>query len=75
MAEQIMSEVITKAVAEATRVAIQTMAESQAQGMLSTTGSKLGSPTLKQPFQLGSNREIYRMEDIHSRGKKHAVHI
>ena len=43
-----MSEVIAKAVQEATRVVIQTMAESQAQRMLSTTGPKLGGPTLKQ---------------------------
>ena len=44
-----MSEVITKAVAEATRVAIQTIAETQVKRMPSTTGLKLGSPTLKQP--------------------------
>ena len=44
-----MSEAIVKAVVEATRVVIQTMAESQAQRMLSTTGPKLGGPTLKQP--------------------------
>ena len=44
-----MSEAIAKAVAEATRIAIQTMAETQAQRMLNTTGPKLGGPTLKQP--------------------------
>ena len=49
MAEQIMSEVITKAVAEASRVVIQTMAETQAQRMPSTTGPKVGGPALKQP--------------------------
>ena len=49
MAEQIMSEVIIKAVAEATRIAIQTMAEMQAQNIPNTAGSKLGSPALKQP--------------------------
>ena len=49
MAEQLMSEVIMKAVAEATRVAIQTMAKTQAQRMPSTTGSKLGGHMLKQP--------------------------
>ena len=49
MAEQIMSQAIAKAVAEATRVAIQTMVESQAQGMPSTSGPKPGSPILKQP--------------------------
>ena len=49
MAEQIMSEVITKAVAEATRIAIQTMAKTQTQRVPNTAGPKLGSPTLKQP--------------------------
>ena len=44
-----MSEAITKAVAEASRVAIQTMAETQVQRMPSTTGPKLGSPEFKQP--------------------------
>ena len=49
MAERIMSQAIAKAVAEATRVAIQTMVESQAQGMPSTSGPKPGNPILKQP--------------------------
>ena len=49
MAEQVMNEIIAKAVAEATRIAIQTMAEMQAQRIPSTTGPKLGGPTLKQP--------------------------
>ena len=44
-----MSEAIMKAVAEATRIAIQTMAESQVQRVPNTAGPKLGSPTLKQP--------------------------
>ena len=44
-----MSEVIAKAVAEATRIAIQTMAEMQAQRIPSAAGPKLGGPTLKQP--------------------------
>ena len=44
-----MSEAITKAVAEATRIVIQTMAEMQTQRITSTSGPKLGSPTLKQP--------------------------
>ena len=44
-----MSEVIVKAVAEATRIAIQTMAEMQTQRITSASGPKLGSPTLKQP--------------------------
>ena len=49
MVEQIMSKAITKAVAEATRIAIQTMAEMQTQRIPNEAGSKLGSPTLKQP--------------------------
>ena len=49
MADQAMSEVIMKAVAEATRIAIQTMAEMQAQRTASTPGPKLGGPALKQP--------------------------
>ena len=44
-----MSEVIMKAVAEATRIAIQTMARMQPQGITSASGPKLDSPTLKQP--------------------------
>ena len=49
MAEQMMSEAITRAIAEATRVALQMMAEAQAQKTQNATGPKLGSPTLKQP--------------------------
>ena len=49
MAEQIMIEAIAKAVAEASRIAIQTMAEMQAQRVPNTAGPKLGSLTLKQP--------------------------
>ena len=49
MVEEIMSEVITKAVTEATSIVIQTMAEFQAQIVPNTAGPKLGGPTLKQP--------------------------
>ena len=50
MADQVvMSEAIAKAVAEATRIMIQTMMEMQAQRTASTLGPKLGSPALKQP--------------------------
>ena len=50
MAEQVMmSEVITTAVAEATRIGIQMMAEAQTQRSESQLGPKLGSPALKQP--------------------------
>ena len=47
--EQIMSEAMTKAVAEATRVGIQAMAEAQAEQMHDTAGPKIGGPTMKQP--------------------------
>ena len=49
MAEQNMSEVIAKVVAEATKIAIQTMAEIQVQQMDSQCGPRLGGPALKQP--------------------------
>ena len=48
--EQIMSEAITKTVAEATRVAIQALAEPQAEWIHDMTGPKIGSPTMKQPI-------------------------
>ena len=48
--EQIMSEATARAVAEATRIAIQTMAEAQAERMHDKSGPKVGSPTLKQPM-------------------------
>ena len=49
MADQAMSEAITKAVTEATRIVIQTMAEMQTQRTASTPGPKLGGSALKQP--------------------------
>ena len=49
MAEQIMSGAIAKAVAEATRIVIQMMAEMQAQRTPNVAGPKLGAATLKQP--------------------------
>ena len=47
--EQIMSKAIARAVAEATRRAIQTMAEAQAEGTHDRSGPKVGSHTMKQP--------------------------
>ena len=44
-----MSEAIVKAVADATRIAIQTMAEMQTQSITSASGPRLGSHALKQP--------------------------
>ena len=49
MAEQNMSKVIAKAVAEATKIAIQTMTEIQVQQIDSQHEPRLGSPALKQP--------------------------
>ena len=49
MAEQNMSNVIAKAVAEATKIAIQTMADIQVQQIDSQCGPRLGGPALKQP--------------------------
>ena len=46
--EQVMNEVIAKTVAEATRVAIQAMAEAQAERMHDISGSKIGGPAMKQ---------------------------
>ena len=46
--EQIMNEGITKAVAEATRVAVQVMVEAQAERMHDKPGPKICSPTMKQ---------------------------
>ena len=47
--ESMMREAIAKAVAEATRVALQTLVEAQAQRTQNAAGPKLGSPTFKQP--------------------------
>ena len=44
-----MNEAIIKAVAEATRVTIQTFSEVQSQRSEGQWGPKLGSPALKQP--------------------------
>ena len=45
----IVSQTITKAVAEATRVAIQTMATAAAERPQSTAGPKIVGPAKKQP--------------------------
>ena len=49
MAEQMMSKVNARAIAEVTQVALQMMAEAQAQRTQHVTGPKLGGPMLKQP--------------------------
>ena len=48
--EQIMSKAITRAEVEATRIAIQTMAEAWAEKMHDGSGPKVGGPTMKQPM-------------------------
>ena len=47
--EQIRSEAIARAVAEATRIAIQTMVEAWVERTHDGSGPKVGSPTMKQP--------------------------
>ena len=47
--EQIMSEAIARAMAEATRIASQTMVEAQVERMHDRSGPKLGCPIMKQP--------------------------
>ena len=42
-------QAMSKAVAEATRIAIQTMAEALVERMHDTSGPKIGSPTMKHP--------------------------
>ena len=54
--EQIMSEAIAKAVAEATKVAIQAMAEAQPEEMHDTAGPKIGDPTLNSLCLIGTLR-------------------
>ena len=47
--EHVMNEVITKAVAEATRLAIQTMVEAWAERTHDISEPKIGGPTMNQP--------------------------
>ena len=51
--EQIMSEAIARAVAEATRIALQTLVDAQAERMHDRSGLKVGSPAMKQPTLTG----------------------
>ena len=68
--EQIMSETITKAVAEAPRVAIQAMSEAQAEQMHDTAGSKIGSPAMKQPtFYWDAEDKYSEFKNLQARGK------
>ena len=46
--EQVMNKAITRAIAEATRVVIQTMVEAWVERMHDISRTKIGSPTMKQ---------------------------
>ena len=50
VSEQIMSEAIIRAVPEATRIVIQTMAEAWMESTHDGSGPKVGGPTMKQPM-------------------------
>ena len=68
--EQIMSEGIAKAVAEATRVAIHIMVEPWAEWMHDTAGPKIGSPAMKQPmFDWDTEDKYSELKNIQIRGK------
>ena len=47
--EQVISEAITRAVAEVTRITIQTMLEAWAERMHDISAPRIGVPTIKQP--------------------------
>ena len=47
--EQVMSEAVTRAVAETTRIAMQAMAEAWAEKTHNWSGPMIGGPTMKQP--------------------------
>ena len=62
--EQIMlSDAITKAVAEVTRVAIQAMAAATAERPQSAAGPKIDRPAMKQPtLQLGAEEKYSKLK-------------
>ena len=45
--EQVLSETIARAAAKATRIAIQTMVEAQAERTHDVSGPKIGGPTME----------------------------
>ena len=75
--EQItMSETIAKAVAEATRVAIQAMAATVAERPQSMAGPKICRPAMKQPtFDWETEDKYSKCKDIQARGKQYFIHI
>ena len=66
--EQVMNEAIVRAVTEATRVTIQTMAEAQSERMHGISGPKIGSPAMKEltfdwnPEDKYSKLKTFRLE-------------
>ena len=77
--EQVMNKVIARVVAEATRVAIQTMVEAWVERMHDILGPRIGGPTMKQlafdwnaedkfselkTFRLEVNNVLERMHDM-----------
>ena len=58
--EQIMNKAIARAVAEATRIALQTMVEAQAERMHDGSEPKVHSPAMKQPMLDWNMQDIYR---------------
>ena len=57
--QEVMNEVIAKAVAEATRVTIKAFAETQSQRPEDQWGPKLGGPALRQPQLNWEGTDIY----------------
>ena len=77
MADQAtMNEVITKAVEEARRVAIQAIAVVQSQRSEGQQGPKLGGPALKQPlFNWEATDRYIEWKAFILEVKKHPIHI
>ena len=63
--KQVMNEVITRAVAETTRVTTQTMVEAQAERRHDVSGPKIGSPVMRK-LMFHWNAEVKYSELKHS---------
>ena len=68
MASQVMNEVITRAVAETTRIAIQTMVEAQVERMHDISGPNVVGPTMKQQM-FDWNAEDKQIKNIQVRSQ------
>ena len=72
--EQMMSEAITRAVVEATRVALQTIVEARVERTQNAAGPKLGSPTMKQPtFNWKVPDKYSEIKDIQVRNEQCSI--